>query len=113
MPLTPNLIIEIFDCWGFDFLGPFSPSCGYLYILLAVDYVSKWVEAIPTRTNDHKVVLKFLKEHIVSRFGMPRAIISDGGLHFCNRPFENLLKSMESHTKFSRLTTHRPMVKPN
>ena len=41
-------------------MGPFPPSYGYLYILLAVDYVSKWVEAIPTRTNDHKVVLKFL-----------------------------------------------------
>ena len=92
MPLTPILIIEIFDCWGLDFMGPFPPSCGYLYILLAVDYVSKWVEAIPTRTNDHKVVLKFLKEHIFSRFGVPRAIISDGGLHFCNRPFANLLK---------------------
>ena len=61
MPLTPILIIEIFDCWGIDFIGPFPPSCGYLYILLSVDYVSKWVEAIPTRTNDHKVVLKFIK----------------------------------------------------
>ena len=92
MPLTPILIIEIFDCWGIDFMLPFPPSCGYLYILLSVDYVSKWVEAIPTRTNDHKVVLKFIKEHIFSRFGVPRAIISDGELHFCNRSFENLLK---------------------
>ena len=64
MPLTPILIIEIFDCWGIDFMGPFPPSYGYLYILLSVDYVSKWVEAIPTTTNDHKVVLKFIKEHI-------------------------------------------------
>ena len=64
MPLTPILIIEIFDYWVIDFMGPFPPSCGYLYILLVVDYVSKWVEAIPTRTNDHKVVLKFVKEHI-------------------------------------------------
>ena len=63
MPLIPILIIEIFDCWGIDFIGPFPPSCGYLYILLSVDYVSKWVEAIPTRTNNHKVVLKFIKEH--------------------------------------------------
>ena len=92
MPLTPILIIKIFDCWGIDFMGPFPPSCGYLYILLVVDYVSKWVEAIPTRTNDHKVVLKFVKENIFSCFGVPRAIISDGGLHFCNRSFENLLK---------------------
>ena len=64
MPLTPILIIENFDCWGINFIGPFPPSCGYLYILLSVDYVSKWVEAIPTRTNDHKVVLKFIKDHI-------------------------------------------------
>ena len=64
MPFTPILIIEIFDCWGIDFMGPFPPSCGYLYILLVVDYVSKLVEAIPTRTNDNNVVLKFIKEHI-------------------------------------------------
>ena len=108
MPLTLILIIEIFDCWGLDFMGPFPPSCGYLYILLAVDYVSKWVEAIPTRTNDHKVVLKFLKEHIFSRFGMPCAIISDGGFHFCNRPFENLLKKYEVTYKIS--TAYHPQT---
>ena len=64
MPLTHILIIEIFNCWGIDFMGSFPPSCGYLYILLSVDYMLKWVEAIPTRTNDHKIVLKFIKEHI-------------------------------------------------
>ncbi|RVW36215.1 Gag-Pol polyprotein [Vitis vinifera] len=56
-----------------------------------VDYVSKWVEAIPCRSNDHKVVLKFLKDNIFARFGVPKAIISDGGTHFCNKPFETLL----------------------
>ncbi|RVW13480.1 Retrovirus-related Pol polyprotein from transposon 17.6 [Vitis vinifera] len=54
-------------------------------------YVSKWVEAIPCKQNDHKVVLKFLKENIFSRFGVPKAIISDEGVHFCNKPFEALL----------------------
>ena len=71
MPLNPILVIEIFDVWGIDFMGPFSNSFGNLYILLAVDYVSKWVEAIPTKTNDNKVVVKFLKENIFSRFGTP------------------------------------------
>ena len=94
-------------------MGPFPPSCGYLYILLSVDYLSKWVEAIPKRPNDHKVVLKFIKEHIFSHFGIPRAIISDGGLHFCNRSFKNLLKNMESPIKFQQHTTHRPMVRLN
>ncbi|RVW31253.1 Gag-Pol polyprotein [Vitis vinifera] len=59
--------------------------------LVGVDYVSKWVEAIPCRSNDHKVVLKFLKDNIFARFGVPKAIISDGGTHFCNKPFETLL----------------------
>ena len=92
MPLHPIIIVEIFDCWGIDFMGPFPSSFGYLYILVAIDYVSKWVEAIATRTNDHQVVVKFLKENIFSRFGMPRAIISDGGSHFCNRPVGTLMK---------------------
>ena len=53
--------------------------------------MSKWVEAVPYKAGDHRVVLKCLKENIFSRFGVPKAIISDGGLHFCNKPFESLL----------------------
>ena len=62
------------------------------YILLAVDYVSKWVEAVPTRTTEARVVVRFLRENIFSRYGMPRAIISDQGTHFDNRSFDALLK---------------------
>ena len=92
MPLNPIIVIEIFDCWGIDFLGPFPSSFGFVYILVVVDYVSKWIEAIPCRHNDHKIVIRFLKENILSRFGISRAIISDGGKHFCNKPFESLMK---------------------
>ena len=73
-------------------MGPFPLSFGFAYILVAVDYVSKWVEAIPCRNNDHKTVIKFLKQNILCRFGIPRTIISDGGTHFCNKPFEDLMK---------------------
>ena len=69
MPQTPILICEIFDVWGIDFMGPFPVSFGYVYILLAVDYVSKWVEAKATRTDDSKVVADFIKSNIFSRFG--------------------------------------------
>jgi hypothetical protein len=92
MPLNPILIIEIFDVWGIDFMGPFPSSYGNLFILVAVDYVSKWVEAKACKTNDHKVVVQFLKDNIFTRFGTPRAIISDGGKHFCNRVFDLLMK---------------------
>ena len=73
-------------------MGPFPQSFGNLYILLAVYYVSKWVEAIACKVNDHKFVLKCLREHIFSRFGMLKAIISDNRKHFCNQPFEVLVK---------------------
>ena len=92
MPLNPILEVEIFDLWGIDFMGPFPSSKGFLYILLAVDYVSKWVEARATRTNDSKVVADFLKTNIFCRFGVPRALITDGGSHFCNKTIEALLK---------------------
>jgi len=92
MPLTNNLVVELFDIWGIDFMGPFPSSFGNQYILVVVDYVSKWVEAKACKTNDAKVVLKFLKENIFTRFGTPRAIISDGGSHFCNKVFATLLK---------------------
>ena len=108
MPLNPILVIEIFDCWGIDFMGPFPPSFGFLYILVAVDYVSKWVEASPCRNNDHKIVIKFLKEHILTRFGIPRAIISDGGKHFCNRSFELLMKKYGITHKVS--TSYHPQT---
>ncbi|XP_057808487.1 uncharacterized protein LOC131022964 [Salvia miltiorrhiza] len=67
MPLNNNLVVEVFDVWGIDFMGPFPKSSGYEYILLAVDYVSKWVEAIPTRTCDANVVIKFVQDHILCR----------------------------------------------
>ena len=91
MPLNPILVVELFDVWAIDFMGPFPTSFEYTYILMGVDYVSKWVEAMPCRAADHKAVLKFLKENIFSRFGVPKVIISDGGSHLCNKPFENLL----------------------
>ncbi|WJZ87536.1 hypothetical protein VitviT2T_006907 [Vitis vinifera] len=91
MPMNPILIVDLFDVWGIDFMGPFPMSFGNSYILVGLDYVSKWVEAIPCKHNDHRVVLKFLKENIFLRFGVPKAIISDGGTHFCNKPFETLL----------------------
>ena len=72
MPLNPILIVYLFNVWGIDFMRPFPMSFGYSYILMEVDYVSKWIKAILCKHNDHRVVLKFLKENIFSRFGVPK-----------------------------------------
>ena len=105
MPQTPILIVEIFDVWGMDFMGPF-PSFGNLYILFVVDYVSKWVEAKATRTNDLKVVLDFVKTNIFARFGILRVIISDRCTHFRNRSMEALLRRYNITHKVS--TSYHP-----
>jgi hypothetical protein len=92
IPLQNIQVVELFDVWGIDFMDQFPNSYGCLYILVCVDYVSKWVEVVPSKTNDHKAVAKFLQDNIFIRFGMPRVIISDGGSHFNNRPFASLTK---------------------
>ncbi|GJZ27291.1 reverse transcriptase domain-containing protein [Tanacetum coccineum] len=76
MPQNSIQVCKIFDVWGIDFVGPFPSSRGNKYILVAVDYLSKWVEAKALLTNDARVVVKFLKS-LFARFGTPRAIISD------------------------------------
>lgn len=66
MPLHGILEVELFDVWEIDFMGPFVPSNNNLYILVAIDYLSKWVEAQAFLTNDVKVVTRFLKKNILS-----------------------------------------------
>ena len=73
-------------------MGPFPSSFSNLYILLAIDYVSKWVEAIPARTNDAKVVSSFLCSHMFTQFGTLRALITNGGTHFYNKLVDNVLR---------------------
>jgi len=82
MPQQPVLYCEIFNIWGIDFMGPFPPSFGFTFIFPIVDYVSKWVEAMATRTNDARVVMSFVKSNIFCRFRIPRAIINDQRTHF-------------------------------
>ena len=108
MSQNPMIFCEIFDVWGIDFMGPFPNSNGYLYILLAVDYVSKWVEAKPTRTDDSKVVSDFLRSNIFARFGVPKALISDRGTHFCNRTVAALLKKY--HVAHRVSTAYHPQT---
>nr|GEU81155.1 reverse transcriptase domain-containing protein [Tanacetum cinerariifolium] len=101
MPQYIIQVCEIFDVCVIDFMGPFPSSRGNKYILVAVDYFSKWVEAKALPTNDARVVVKFLKS-LFARFRTPRAIISDRGTHFCNDKFA---KVMSKYGVTRRLST--------
>ena len=76
-------------------MRPFPSSFGNLYILLAMDYVSKWVEAIACPRNDASTVAGFIPRNILSKFGAPRTIISDEGNHFANKVFAKLMSRYE------------------
>ena len=80
--MTPIVEVELFDVWGIDFMGPFMILYRQNYTLVAVDYLSKWVEVVALLENNRKRVVVFIKKNIFVRFGIARAIISDGGSHF-------------------------------
>ncbi|GJT32895.1 reverse transcriptase domain-containing protein [Tanacetum coccineum] len=100
MPLNNIQVCEIFDIWGVDFMGPFPKSYKFEYILVAVDYVSKWTEAQALPTNEAKVIITFLKK-LFCHFGMPKALISDRGTHFYNKIMEKTMKRYGVNHRFS------------
>jgi hypothetical protein len=91
MPLTNNLQIELFNVWGIDYMGPFPPSKKCEYILVAVDYVSKWVKALPCKNVNNINFKRMFEEITFLRFRVPRIVISDGGSHFIDKCFEHYL----------------------
>ncbi|GJR71410.1 reverse transcriptase domain-containing protein [Tanacetum coccineum] len=107
MPLNNIQVCEIFDIWDIDFIRPFLKSHKFEYILVAVDYVSKWPKAQALPTNDDRVVITFLKK-LFCRFGMPKALISDRGTHFCNKIMEKTMKRYEVNHRFS--TSYHPQT---
>ncbi|XP_050920106.1 uncharacterized protein LOC127137717 [Lathyrus oleraceus] len=108
MPQNAMLEVELFDMLRIDFIGPFPPSFGKNYILVAVDYVSKWVEVILLPTNDSRFVVNFMKNNIFSRYGVPRALISDEGTYFIKKFMENMLKKYNVNNKIS--TPYHPQM---
>nr|GEU33259.1 hypothetical protein [Tanacetum cinerariifolium] len=107
IPLKNVQVCEIFHIWGIDFMGPFSKSYKFEYILVAVGYVSKWAEAQALPTNDARVVITFLKK-LFCRFGMPKALINDKGTHFCNKIMEKTMKRYGVNHLFS--TSYHPQT---
>jgi galactitol-specific phosphotransferase system IIC component len=111
MPLTSNLQIDIFDVWGIDFMGPFPISEGFEYILVAVNYVSKWIEALPYQVADAMHSKKMFYEVIFPRYGVPRIVISDGDHTSLIRHSEKLSRKLELITGLPLHITLRRVVK--
>jgi hypothetical protein len=102
MSLTLNLQIDIFDVWGIDFMGPFPNSECCEYILVAIDYVSKWLEALSCRATDAMHSKRMFYEVIIPMYGVPRIVISDGGSHLNDR---TLLKALSEDGVDHRIAT--------
>jgi transposase InsO family protein len=108
MPLRYNLQINLFDVWGIDFMGPFKNSHRFEHILVMVDYVSKWVEAMPCRKASTEESIAMIKSMIFPHFSTPRILISDGGTHFTRKNFKKCFSKLGIEHRVS--TTYHPQT---
>ena len=91
IPLQPQVMIEPFEKWALDFIGPISPmSHKNKYILVCMDYVTKWVEAKSLFRATEKSVVEFIYEEIFTWFGVPREIVTDQGSQFTSKLLKQL-----------------------
>jgi hypothetical protein len=97
-----------FHTWGLDLIGPINPaSGGYIWILVATEYFTKWVEAIPLRKATGAAVANFIREHIITRFGIPYKLISDNGTPFINKDVREVLEHYQIKHRFHTLLPSR------
>jgi hypothetical protein len=96
LPLIPIVVNSPFQQWGLDFIGEINPlsSGQHKWILVGTDYFTKWIEAIPTQNDTHQVVMKFLYENILSRFGCPKRMVTDNSVAFKVEALVEMCKSM-------------------
>uniref|UniRef100_A0A2N9EJD9 Uncharacterized protein n=1 Tax=Fagus sylvatica TaxID=28930 RepID=A0A2N9EJD9_FAGSY len=96
-----------FHTWGLDLIGPINPaSGGCIWILVATEYFTKWVEAIPLRKATGAAVANFIREHIITRFGIPYKLITDNGTPFINKDVREVLEHYR--VKHRRSTPYYP-----
>jgi transposase InsO family protein len=108
MPLKYSLQIDLFNVWGVDFMGPFKNSHRFEHMLVMVDYVSKWVEAMPGRNASIEESIAMIKSMIFPRFDTPRILISDGGTHFTGKNFKKCLSKLGIEHRVS--TSYHPQT---
>ena len=96
LPLRPIVVNGPFQQWGLDFIGEINPSSSgqHKWILVATNYFTKWIEAIPTRNATHQVIMRFLYENIFSRFGCPVRLVTDDAQDFKAGALVKMCESM-------------------
>jgi hypothetical protein len=109
MPLNPQLVLEPFERWALDFIGPINPPSNQkVYILVCTDYMTKWVEAKALHRATEEAVIKFLFTDIFTRFGMPRELVTDGGPPFSSHGFKATLQKY--HIQQRMTTSYHPQA---
>ena len=105
-PITPS---TLFDRWGVDIVGPLPVSeRGNRYIIVAVDYFSRWSEAKPLKEVNTQIIAEFIYDEIICRFGAPQIIQTDRGTHFANEVIKNL--SNKFRIKHTLSTPYHPQT---
>eukprot|EP00253_Pinus_taeda_P011252 PITA_11252 len=96
LPLKTKHVNGPFQQWGLDFIGEINPHSGgqHKWILVATDYFTKWIEAIPTKSANHQVVIKFLNENIFTRFSCPTKLVIDNAATFKAKELVDMTESM-------------------
>ena len=108
----PNMLQDMrtpwpFHTWGLDLIGPINPlSNGYIWILAAIKYFTKWVEVIPLKKATGAAVANFIQEYIITRFGIPRRLISNNGTPFINKNMKGLTEAY--YIKYGRSNPYYP-----
>jgi hypothetical protein len=109
MPLNPQVVLEPFDRWALDFIGPINPPSNQkVYILVCTDYMTKWVEAKALHRATEEAFIKFLFTDIFTRFGMPRELVTDGGPPFSSHGFKATLQKY--HIQQRMTTPYHPQA---
>jgi hypothetical protein len=109
MPLNPQVVLEPFDRWALDFIGPINPPSNQkVYILVCTDYMTKWVEAKALHRATEEAVIKFLFTDIFTRFGIPRELVTDGGPPFSSHGFKATLQKY--HIQQRMTTPYHPQA---
>jgi hypothetical protein len=100
MPLAPQLTLQVFEKLAIDFVGPINPlvkRTGYRYIIIAIEYLTKWEEEIVVKDSSETTTAQFIFEDVITRFGCPNILMSDQGTHFINKTIESLTQEFEVH----------------